>query len=311
MADAEVRVICGPTAAGKSAVALWLAERHPVTIVSADSRQIYRGFDIGTAKPSVEERARVPHRGIDVVDPTERFSAAAWAEAAEAWVADAERAGRVPVVVGGTGLYIRAFFEGLFDEPALDPVRRSALQAVLGELSTHELARWVGTLDPDRAALGRTQLLRALEVALLTGERVSVLHRARARPARRRARYLVVDPPPGPVLASRIAARIDQMLDTGWLEEVRRLAAIVPERAPAWQSSGYRVMRALGAGSIRRDEAVHRVLVETRQYAKRQRTWFRHQLPPERTTRVDPTATDWRERVERWFTEEEGSGGES
>jgi tRNA dimethylallyltransferase len=311
LADADVRVICGPTAAGKSAVALWLAERHQVTIVSADSRQIYRGFDIGTAKPSAAERARVPHCGIDVVDPTERFSAAAWADAAEGWITDAERSGRAPLVVGGTGFYLRAFFEGLFDEPVLDPDRRSALQAVLGELSTQQLARWVGVLDPDRATFGRKQLLRALEVALLTGERVSVLHRARARPAPRRARYLLVDPPAGPGLASRIAARIDQMLDAGWLEEARRLAAVVPESAPAWQSSGYRVMRALAAGTIGREEAVQRAVVETRQYAKRQRTWFRHQLPLERVTRLDPTASDWRERVERWFTEVEGSGGES
>ena len=99
---------------------MWLAERTPTTILSADSRQVYRGFDIGTAKPTVAERARVPHRGIDVVDPTERYSAAAWAASADGWIDDARSAGRAPLVVGGTGLYLRALFEGLFEEPPLD-----------------------------------------------------------------------------------------------------------------------------------------------------------------------------------------------
>ena len=117
---AEIGVICGPTAAGKSAVALWLAGSHPVTIISADSRQIYRDFDIGTAKPTRIEQARVPHRGIDIVDPTERYSAAAWADAAEGWIEEARRSNRIPLVVGGTGLYLRALFEGLFVGPPLD-----------------------------------------------------------------------------------------------------------------------------------------------------------------------------------------------
>src|SRR5438132_7836389 len=119
-----IHVICGPTAAGKSAIAMWLAERHRGAIISADSRQLYRGFDIGTAKPTADERARVPHYGIDVVDPVERYSAAAWASGANEWIGAARAGGRVPVVVGGTGLYLRALFEGLFEEPALDAARR-------------------------------------------------------------------------------------------------------------------------------------------------------------------------------------------
>lgn len=305
MADADVRVICGPTAAGKSAVALWLAARHPCTIISADSRQTYRAFDIGTAKPTADERASVPHRGIDVVDPRQRWSAAAWAAAADGWIDEAAREGRTPLVVGGTGLYLRALFDGLFEEPPLDPARRAALQSWLNGRDTSELARWVRVLDPPRAALGRAQLLRALEVALLSGRRLSDLHREYARPARRRGRYLVVDP--GLALADRIERRIDAMLAAGWLGEVRRLAAEVPESAPAWQATGYRTMRALAGGTLSFDEAKWRILVETRQYAKRQRTWFRHQLPPERTTRLDPTAPDWRERCEEWFTAGEGT----
>ena len=299
MGDADIRVITGPTAAGKSAVALWLAERFDCTIISADSRQIYRGFDIGTAKPTREEQHRTPHRGIDVAEPTERYSAAAWAHDAERWIAEAEGAGRIPLVVGGTGLYLRALFEGLFEEPALDASRRAALAAVLDEMSTPELTRWVRVLDPGRAHLGRTQLQRAVEIALLTGRRISDLHREEPRHAARRARYLVVDP--GPVLAKHIAARIEQMLHAGWLDEVQRLAMSVPPDAPAWKGTGYRTLRDVIDGTIGIDRGKELVLYETRQYAKRQRTWFRHQLSAERVTMLNPGSNSWGDDVARWF----------
>lgn len=301
MTDA-VRVICGPTAAGKSGVALWLAERYPATIISADSRQVYRGFDVGTATPTPAERARVPHRGIDVADPTERYSAAAWAAAADAWICEARDARRVPLVVGGTGFYLRALFGELFAEPPLDPARRRALEQVLAPMSVPELRRWTRLLDPARAHLGRTQLLRAIEIALLTGERLSDLHRTRARPARHRARYLVVDP--GEVLAARIGTRLDAMLAGGWVEEVRRLVEVVPEQAPAWNATGYATIRRLVRGEIAMAAARESILVETRQYAKRQRTWFRHQLAASDVTRLDPTAGDWRERADHWWNTE-------
>src|SRR6185312_8534123 len=211
---AAVHVVCGPTAAGKSEVAMWLAERAACALISADSRQIYRGFDVGTAKPSPADRSSAPHYGIDVAEPTERYSAAAWAEAADGWISGA-RAG------------------------------------------------------------GRTQLVRAIEIALLAGERVSDLHRRNARPSRWRPRYLLVDP--GPALQPRIAARLDHMLDHGWPDEVRRLMHTVSADAPAWNASGYGAVRDWMAGGSTRDAARERVLIETRQYAKRQRTWFRHQ----------------------------------
>lgn len=298
MTDA-VPVICGPTAAGKSAVALWLAARHAGTIVSADSRQVYRGFDVGTAKPTAEERARVPHRGIDVADPSERYSAAAWAAAADTWLGEARASGRVAIVVGGTGFYLRALFDELFEEPALDVDRRRALEQVLAPMSVPELRRWVERLDPERAHLGRSQLLRSVEIALLTGERLSALHRTRARPPRHRARYLVVDP--GGALADRIAARLDATFAGGWVEEVRRLMDLVPEHAPAWNATGYATIRRLVRGEVGLREAREAILIETRQYAKRQRTWFRHQLPPDDVTRLDPAARDWMERAERWW----------
>lgn len=283
---AELLVVCGPTAAGKTALAFALAERAPTTIISADSRQIYRGFDIGTAKPGAAERAAVPHEGIDVVDPDSRYSAAAWALAADQWIEQTLAAGRRPLIVGGTGLYLRALFEGLFEEPHIDPARRKALEAELGPLSTETLRRWAEALDPPRAHLGRTQLLRSIEIALLTGQRLSDLHRERPRKPRWRPRYLVVDP--GPLLGERIARRIDDMLEQGWADEVQRLMQTVSPDAPAWNSTGYDAVRRLVRGELTRAAFHEQVLIATRQYAKRQRTWFRHQLPDDVTTRVAP-----------------------
>ncbi len=299
MAGNSLRVVCGPTAAGKSAVALWLAGRHGAAIVSADSRQLFRGFDIGTAKPTAGERAGVPHYGVDVLDPTARYSAAAWADDVARWLDEIARAGRVPLVVGGTGFYLRALFGTMFDEPALDEARRRALAERLGTLPVPELRRWCRLLDPARAHLGRAQLLRGLEIALLTGHRLSDLHQRRPRPPRWRARYLLVDP--GPVLRERIETRVDSMLAAGWLDEVRALMGTVPADAPAWKATGYGALRAVVAGRESRARARERVTVETRQYAKRQRTWFRHQLAGADVTPLDPSHPDWRDRAEQWW----------
>lgn len=298
----DVGVICGPTAGGKSALAMWLARRFPLTIVSADSRQVYRGFDVGTAKATSAERARVPHVGLDVVEPEARYSSAAWATQANGWISDARAAVRTPIVVGGTGLYLRALFEGLFAEPPLDDDARRRLDAVLASLATSELRRWVERLDPPRAHLGRAQLLRAVEMALLSGRRMSELHAAqRALPGSHwRPHYLVVDP--GPVLGERISARIDTMLNTGWPDEVEQLMRAIPPDAPAWKATGYAAVRRLVDGELSRADAHEQILIETRQYAKRQRTWFRHQLPADQVLTVDPLARNWEEVVERWTT---------
>jgi len=296
-----IPVVCGPTAAGKSAIALWLARRASVTIIAADSRQIYRGFDIGTAKPTAEEQAAVPHRGIDLIQPTERYSAAAWADDADRWVEESRLTQRLPLVVGGTGFYLRALFEPLFEEPQLDVVRRRHLETLFDSMSLQELKRWCGVLDPERSHLGRTQLLRAIEVALLTGRRLSALHRDRARPARRSARYLVVDP--GLALADRIATRLDAMLAGGWVEEVTRLSNEVPANAPSWKASGYRAVAEYVHGGISRAAMREQILIETRQYAKRQRTWFRHQLDEGCVTRVNPGDPSWRDVAESWLHE--------
>lgn len=294
-----VPVIVGPTASGKSALAMALGEREAVTIISADSRQLYRDFDIGTAKPTLAERSRAPHHGIDVLDPTARASAAWWAERADGWIRGALARGSIPVVVGGTGLYLRALFGVMFDEPPMDAGRRRALEAELAPLDTAELRRRVALLDPERARLGRTQLLRTIEVALLTGRRLSELQRERVTVPRWRARYLVLDP--GPSLSGSIAARTRAMFAAGWRDEVRRLMATLPADAPAWNASGYRVVRALEQGMFSPEAAMERVIIETRQYAKRQRTWFRHQLASDDVTRLDPQHPEFEARLEAWW----------
>ncbi|HEY0997202.1 MAG TPA: tRNA (adenosine(37)-N6)-dimethylallyltransferase MiaA [Gemmatimonadaceae bacterium] len=304
MGERSVPVILGPTAAGKSALAMRLGAEFPLTIVSADSRQVYRGFDVGTAKPTAADQALVPHEGIDVADPAERFSAFRWADLAHERIEAALRAGRQPVVVGGTGFYVRALFETGFAEPPMDPDRRLALQQWLGTLSLAELRRWCAALDPARAPLGRAQLLRAIEVALLAGERLSDLHRRERRPARWRPRYLVVDP--GASLGARIARRAAAMLDQGWPEEVRGLLDRVPDDAPAWNAAGYAAVRAFVRGEATRPATLERVTVETRQYAKRQRTWFRHQLGEAPVLRVNPDDPAAWDVVRQWWTSEDG-----
>jgi tRNA dimethylallyltransferase len=306
VADAPLPVICGPTAAGKSALAMALAREAPVTIISADSRQLYRGFDIGTAKPTRAEQAMVPHAGIDVAEATERWSAWKWAEMAWAAIHAARAAGRVPVVVGGTGFYVRALVAPLAPLPPLDPERRAALARWLDAQPPTEWHRLCARLDPPRAALGPPQWRRAIEVALLTGTPISVWHRQAPGPGGRvpSVHYLVVDP--GAALADRIAARVHAMIAAGWLEEVRALRRHVPDDAPAWQATGYAVLRDLIAQGTEHDEAarrgaLERIITDTRQYAKRQRTWWRHQLRERPVTRLSPDEPDAPARVRAWW----------
>ena len=299
--DEPLRVICGPTAAGKSAIAMRLATRYNAAIISADSRQLYRGFDVGTAKPTAREQAAVPHFGLDVADAAERWSAARWSVEATAWIAACRAMGRVPLVAGGTGFYIAALHRPLDAAPSMDPVRREALHAALHEMPLDELRRWSAELDPARAHLGRTQLLRAVETVLLTGRRLSDAHTGRSETSGIRMRYLVVDPGRD-LLRERIAHRTDAMLQAGWVDEVRALAATVPADAAAWKSTGYRHLRDHVDGAMSLAEARERVVVDTRQYAKRQRTWFRHQLPLRVTTHIHPDDTDLDSRLDAWWS---------
>jgi tRNA dimethylallyltransferase len=295
-----VPVICGPTAAGKSAIALRLAEVAPITIISADSRQIYRGFDIGTAKPSAAEQALVPHVGLDVADPAERWSAWRWAVFARHAIAEARNQGRQPVVVGGTGFYVRALVSPLASVPPLDEARRTELAGWLDARSPEQLRAWCARLDAPRAQLGPVQWRRAIEVALLTGTPLSVWHARHAgHDAPLAVRYLVVDP--GESLATRIASRVEQMAQDGWVAEVAGLTGRVPPQAPAWQSTGYDVMREHVEGRRTLRDALTQITIATRQYAKRQRTWYRHQLHEGPVTRLSPTAPDAWDHVLAWW----------
>jgi len=295
----DVAIICGPTAAGKSAIAMALAERSGAMLVSADSRQVYRGFDVGTAKPREADLQLVEHRGISIIDPVERYSAAQWSESAAAWLDHAAMRSVPVIIVGGTGFYLRALESPLFESPPLDPDDRREVLSMLDSLSTDTLRARCASVDPSRAHLGRTQLLRALEVHHLTGRPLSLWLQEHARPGRFRGHYLVVDP--GTSLRERIADRVGQMLMAGWEQEIEQLAQDVPADAPAWNACGYAVLRDAMAGSMSRRDAIDRTIVDTRQYAKRQRTWFRHQLPAGRVTALDPAASDAFSRASTWL----------
>ncbi len=278
MAAAEVPVLVGPTAVGKTAVALALSAHWPIEIISADSRQIYRRLDVGTAKPTRKERTRVPHHGIDVVEPGTRYSAGHFARAAAGWVADIRNRGKLPIVVGGTGLYVRALAEGLFREPALDPAKRRSLDAFTARLEPIELLRWAGRLDPGFRGGGRQRAARAVEVALLTGHTLTHWQEA-ARAGGTIDPWYILLTAPRPVLHQRIATRAEEMMRRGLIEEVAAvLAEGHPPGAPGLDGIGIREAVEYLHGQRPRESVARAVATGTRHYAKRQETWFRHQL---------------------------------
>ena len=270
-----VPVIVGPTAVGKTAVAEALAEHWPVTVISADSRQVYRGLDIGTAKPSPAVLKRVPHLGIDVVDPGERYSAGRFARDAARWIGEVP-ADRKPLVVGGTGFYVRALADGLFREPPMEPERRNRLRTWL--TGVEPIAAWAVRLDPQYTGGERQRAARAVEVALLSGRPLS-WWQEHAKAEGVIAPWYVRLAVPRPVLNRRIEVRVRRMLAAGIVEEVRSvLSRGLPPEAPGLDAVGYReVVRHL-AGELPATELVAAIVTATRRYAKRQETWFRNQL---------------------------------
>lgn len=279
MGGGRVPVIVGPTAIGKTAVALALAEHLPIEVISADSRQIYQRLDIGTAKPTRRERQRLPHHGVDIAEPGERYSAGRFALEARDWLAGIRARGRLPVVVGGTGLYVQAVAEGLFLQPPMEPERRQALERFTGTLTVSDLVRWAGRLDPGFAGGGRQRASRAVEVALLSGYPLSWWQRAARADAGIEPWYVVLTAP-RPILHQRIAVRSEEMLRRGLIEEVAAVLAEghLPE-APGLDGVGIREAVEYLHGKRTRDSVAEAVTIATRQYAKRQQTWFRHQLP--------------------------------
>jgi tRNA dimethylallyltransferase len=280
---ANALILTGPTASGKSAVALELAPRLNAEIISADSMTLYRGMDIGTAKPSAEDRARVPHHLIDVLDPWESANVAWWLEQAAGRVRDIEARGKTALFVGGTPFYLKALLCGLFPSPPSDQDLRRRLEAEAGERGNEALHARLTGVDPVSA--GRLhpndvrRVIRALEVWHLTGRPLSAWQRqdwwGGDGPRFRPGSCLAIDVP-RPELYVRIDRRVEGMFAAGWADEVRQLRELPrPLSREASQALGYREIGEHLDGPRSLPETVALVQLRTRQFAKRQLTWFR------------------------------------
>ena len=274
---AFVAVLAGPTASGKTRLAVEVARRLGAEIVSADSQQLYRGLAVGTARPTAEETAAVPHHLLDLAEPGEGMDAARWAALADAAIAGIAERGRLPLVVGGTGLYVRALLHGVVDAPGRDPALRARLEAEAARLGRAAVHRRLAEVDPAAAARIRpndlVRVVRALEMAA-GGRTQSELFAAHGFSARRYAYRLLALDVPRPELHRRIEERARAMVEGGLLEEagalVRRLGEPLP-RLPI----GYADAAACLRGEIDRAELVRRVAVAHRRYARRQVVWLR------------------------------------
>ena len=275
----RIVALLGPTASGKSALGMALAARLGGEIVTCDSQQVYIGMDIGTAKPTLEERRRVPHHGLDLVHPDESFHAARWATLARAAIKGIAGRGRLPIVVGGTGLYYRALVAGLFEAPPPDPGVRARHRELYQREGNEPLRARLLEVDPEAAAgIGPRDFIRtsrALEVYEQTGVAITTLRRQAAAPRDLAPRTLVIDPPLAE-LKVRIEARVAEMLAAGFLEEVRalRAAGYGPE-LKSMQALGYRQLGAVLDGTSTLAEAATETARATLAYARRQRTWFK------------------------------------
>jgi tRNA dimethylallyltransferase len=274
--------LVGPTATGKSSLALELAGPLGGEIINADALQVYRGFDIGTAKPGPEDRRRVPHHLLDILDPGEPFSAGEFARLAREAIDEIRGRDHLPMVVGGSGLYLRALIEGISPIPPIDPRLRERLRRRLAAEGLEALRAELAVLDPETAErlapADSQRLLRALEVALGTGRPLSAwITEKPLGDGGIDAVWVGLTLPRG-LLYDRIAVRVNRMLADGWLDEVRRLLAQgLSPSLPAFQAIGYRDLAGHIAGEATLEEATERIVRATRQYAKRQMTWFRRQ----------------------------------
>ncbi|MBX7105868.1 MAG: tRNA (adenosine(37)-N6)-dimethylallyltransferase MiaA [Gemmataceae bacterium] len=271
-------ILTGPTGSGKSALAVELAEAIGAEIIAADSMTVYRGMDIGTAKPSPADRARVPHHLIDVLDPAESASVAWWLEAAAGAVSNIRARGRVPLFVGGTPLYLKALLFGLFEGPPVDAGVRKKWEMEADRIGPVALHARLAEIDPVSA--GRLhpndvrRVVRALEVYELTGKPLSSLQMQWSEEPADDPRVLCLDVP-REVLYRRIDARVQEMVLAGWLDEVRRLRERPMSREAAF-ALGYQQLAAVLDGKMSHDEAIRAIQQASRQYAKRQLTWFRN-----------------------------------
>jgi tRNA dimethylallyltransferase len=287
--------VLGPTAAGKSALALELAQRLDGEIVACDSLQVYLGMDIGTGKPTRDDRHLRPHHLLDLVRPDEPFHAARWATLAGTAITRITARGRLPIVVGGTGLYYRALTVGLFDAPPPDEAIRERHRGEAARLGVETLhARLVG-IDPATAAAiaprDLVRISRALEVHEQTGVTVSALKSRQRRPPQWRPYAIVLDPPL-PALRTRIERRVADMMSAGFLDEVRALrAAGFGPSARAMHALGYKQLGDHLDGACTLDAAVAATVTATAAYARRQRTWFRKEIAAARVE-AEPAVGD-------------------
>jgi tRNA dimethylallyltransferase len=275
-ASCPILVILGPTASGKTNVALAVAEAAGAEILSVDSMQVYRGMDIGTAKPAASERRGITHHLIDIVPPTEAFTVARFVEAADAVIADAAVRGVPLIAAGGTPLYYKALFEGLFEGPGADEAVRARLRALPDE----ELFAKLKAVDPEAAGRihpnDHKRLVRALEVHELTGRPISSFQTAwAAQDWRHQAAWVGLEWD-REALNRRINARVKAMIAAGWVEEVRGLLARYgPLSHTAAEATGYRELIEHLEGKTTLEEAVEQIKIATRQLARRQMKWFR------------------------------------
>lgn len=299
--------IVGPTATGKTGLAIAVARELDGEIISLDSRQAYRGLPIGTAAPDAEELQAAPHHGVGFLDPRETYGAGRFARLAHDWMTEIEARRRVPILAGGTGFFLSALMRPIFREPAMDADRRAALRRWLEERPTDELTGWVGILDPGLSKhlerIDRQRAMRTLELVLLTGRPLSAwFSRGEPEHGPLAVRCFALELPADDH-RERIERRARAQLERGWIEEVRGLRSRGLHDSKAFDAVGYRAVLAHAEGEISTEEAVSRIVSATWAYARRQRTWFRHQLPAD-AVRVDallPTAQlaedivlDWR-----------------
>ena len=298
-----LRFVIGPTAAGKSALALALAERTGAAIVSMDSMQVYRGMDVGTAKPTSEERARVPHFGLDLVDPSERYDVQRFLADTQRALEELERQGRPALLVGGTGFYLQALLRGVFQGPAPDPALRARLQERAREGGSPVLHAELTRLDPPSAERihpnDEKRVVRALEVLEQTGKPLSSWQREwgwheHGETRASRAHRIVGLTLETERLDQRIHARARAMLAAGWADEARAIRDGCGFGPTAIQALGYREVLDWVDGRETQEAVLERIALRTRQFARRQRTWFRRF---ESTTWLEAEAHDPEQRL--------------
>jgi tRNA dimethylallyltransferase len=293
----KVVVIAGPTGSGKTRLGVELGKRFDGEVINADSRYLYRGFTIGTAKPSSDETASVPHHLIDILEPGDDFSLARYQELANAAIAEVRERGHLPLLVGGTPLYINAVIEG-WSIPRVPPHPeiRARLETEAAEFGTGRLAARLAAIDPpaaERCGVNLRRIIRALEIHEVTGQRMSDLEGKGPRPYDTLEIGLTA---PGEWLNAAIDRRVDDQIARGLVDEVQGLlAAGVPPDAPAFSSIGYRQLLPALRGEITLGAAIERIKFDTRRYVRHQRTWLRAN---QRLIPIDVTLPDWIERAD-------------